>query len=334
MNKPSKGSFQLTKTAIHSIFIAAAILSFISGRSLYFYHDISYNQIASKQHPPPTQCDEDLNVGLIVPFSKSRDQKQCILEMDDEIDNGCKFNDRSKHLNVINKEKLKNHHHWHNNNNVLAEFLDSPNIMLDLVNILFHQAGLQYSVRNECHIVQPTGLICTFASQDIHFAIQSRIVNGLPTLDYYLNGDESETKQLYQIINEELLYNESLFYRDERIKYHREGKVVYNEALTHPILFAHPEPKKVAILKGRDQDWVLKEVLKHKSIQHVSIYEHVDLKLTSLQVWQNCSDFFTELKTQRCQDDERVHLHKEKAFSPLANSGKDFKPFDVAIMNM
>ena len=47
---------------------------------------------------------------------------------------------------------------------------------------------------------------------------------------------------------------------------------VYHEMISHPALFAHPNPKRVLIIGGGDGG-TAREVLKHASVEHVDMVE-------------------------------------------------------------
>lgn len=95
----------------------------------------------------------------------------------------------------------------------------------------------------------------------------------------------------------------------------------YNEMMSHPAMFAHPNPKRVLIIGGGD-GYVLSEVLKHKSVEHV---DHVDLDGEVIQV---CKDHFS---WGGAWDDPRVSLHiaDGAAFVRDAPSGS----YDVIIQD-
>lgn len=315
-------TIQLTKTTVSLIILATVIGSFLTGRWFHFYN-------ARKA-----------NASIIHPMDRSHDgDDECLLEVVVDDDNNFGDVDAYKPQDETNtpamidsNDNLYGHYHW-NDDNVMVEFLDLPDMMLHLVGDIFDQVGLQYGVKNECHNIEPTGLICTLATQKLHFAIQSRIKNGSPRLEYYLNGKQPEIKQIYNTIHD-MFKKESSYHVQRRIvQEHREGKEVYHEALVHPMLVAHSDPKRVAILKSADNEWVLKEVLKHKTVEQVNMYEYFDLNYTSLQEWQNCSDII-DVGTQRCVDDERVHTNEANIFSVLNSSEDDVEMFDVAIINM
>ncbi|MBU2541624.1 MAG: polyamine aminopropyltransferase [Candidatus Omnitrophica bacterium] len=87
--------------------------------------------------------------------------------------------------------------------------------------------------------------------------------------------------------NGRLLHRKKTAYQDLKIyKNHRFGKLmlldnviqttendefIYHEMLTHPVLFAHPNPKDVLVI-GAGDGGILREVLRHK-VRHVDLVE-------------------------------------------------------------
>lgn len=73
----------------------------------------------------------------------------------------------------------------------------------------------------------------------------------------------------------------------------------YNEMMAHLPMFQHPNPKRVLVIGGGD-GYVVSEVLKHPSVEHV---DHVDLDEDVINV---CKLHFS---WGSAWDDPRVHLH-------------------------
>jgi spermidine synthase len=73
----------------------------------------------------------------------------------------------------------------------------------------------------------------------------------------------------------------------------------YNEMMAHMPMFQHRDPRRVLIIGGGD-GYVLNEVLKHPSVQHV---DHVDLDEDVIRV---CQEHFS---WSHAWEDPRVHLH-------------------------
>ncbi|KAG7350323.1 spermidine synthase [Nitzschia inconspicua] len=74
----------------------------------------------------------------------------------------------------------------------------------------------------------------------------------------------------------------------------------YNEMMAHIPMFQHPNPKRVLIVGGGD-GYVLKEVLKHHSVEHV---DHVDL---DEDVIHTCEEYFPQWGD--AWKDPRAFLH-------------------------
>lgn len=55
--------------------------------------------------------------------------------------------------------------------------------------------------------------------------------------------------------------------------------LIYNEMMSHPILFAHPDPKKIVII-GDKNEGILREVLKHPAVTDV-LYIHQEKNTVS-----------------------------------------------------
>ena len=125
----------------------------------------------------------------------------------------------------------------------------------------------------------------------------------------------------------------------------RYGDSAYHEALVHPALVAHPNPKRIAIIGG-GEGATLREVLKHKTVETVTMIEidEIMVKISKeyLKEWNDCSSFVrgtTAGMGSNCFDNERSELHLTEAgawfierFSNIV-SIKDEDKFDVVIMD-
>mmetsp|Transcript_17248 Transcript_17248/g.35596 ORF Transcript_17248/g.35596 Transcript_17248/m.35596 type:complete len:747 (-) Transcript_17248:63-2303(-) len=107
----------------------------------------------------------------------------------------------------------------------------------------------------------------------------------------------------------------------------------YHEALVHPGMFAHPDPKRVAIVGGAEGA-TLREVLKHKTIDSVTMIEIddqlIDIVKTQMPFMSDCSDYVGRAKN--CFDDKTLDLVVEDAkgwFMDLESEDK----FDVVIVD-
>ena len=60
-----------------------------------------------------------------------------------------------------------------------------------------------------------------------------------------------------------------------------QDKVIFHEMMSHPAIFSHPNPQKIAVM-GDVEGHILKEVLKHPTIKDISpITAHKIKKKTS-----------------------------------------------------
>lgn len=94
----------------------------------------------------------------------------------------------------------------------------------------------------------------------------------------------------------------------------RSGEAAYHEALVHPAMFAHPNPKRVAIIGG-GEGATLREVLKHNTVETAYMIEideeMVLISREHLPEWSDCSDL--EGSTIWCIEDPRSRVHYENA---------------------
>lgn len=144
----------------------------------------------------------------------------------------------------------------------------------------------------------------------------------------------------YESQHPELFRPDRLVYLDniKQSAYYGEGP--YHEALVHPAMFLHPHPKRVAILGG-GEGATLREVLKHKTVEHVSMIEIDKIMVQAarryLPEWSNCSAFGS---TPSCWDDPRAELvftdaitWFTKRFSKNKEIIDETQRFDVIIMD-
>jgi len=152
---------------------------------------------------------------------------------------------------------------------------------------------------------------------------------------------EDYTKSLssdgsYQPTHAELFRPDRIVFLDGVMQSRRSGDAAYHEALVHPAMFAHANPKRVAIIGG-GEGATLREVLKHKTVEKVVMIDideqMVALSREYLPEWSDCS--MLEGVSGSCFDDARVDLYCEDAFAwfidRYSNSSQD--PFDVIILD-
>jgi Spermine/spermidine synthase domain len=96
-----------------------------------------------------------------------------------------------------------------------------------------------------------------------------------------------------------------MLFIDGTIQSMRSTEKVYHEAMVHPAMFAHSNPKRVAILGG-GEGATLREVLKHKTVEAAVMVEIdselVELSREYLPDFNDCSDLIG--RAANCFDDE------------------------------
>eukprot|EP00580_Thalassiosira_gravida_P014448 CAMPEP_0201684176 /NCGR_PEP_ID=MMETSP0494-20130426/52504_1 /ASSEMBLY_ACC=CAM_ASM_000839 /TAXON_ID=420259 /ORGANISM="Thalassiosira gravida, Strain GMp14c1" /LENGTH=633 /DNA_ID=CAMNT_0048167969 /DNA_START=17 /DNA_END=1918 /DNA_ORIENTATION=- len=117
------------------------------------------------------------------------------------------------------------------------------------------------------------------------------------------------------------------------------GEAAYHEALVHPSMIAHPNPKRVAIIGG-GEGATLREVLKHNTVEHVMMVE-IDEELVEMcdefmPEWSDCSDIAGS-DADSCFNDSRAVVEFEDAFNwfidRFEDDGSTEEKFDVIIMD-
>lgn len=116
-----------------------------------------------------------------------------------------------------------------------------------------------------------------------------------------------------------------------------QDEAAYHEALVHPALFAHSNPKRVAIIGGGEAA-TLREVLKHNTVEEAVMIE-IDEKMVNvsrehLPEWSNCTDFGATW----CVEDPRSKMYYEDAlawFMDRYSHDKEAKEelLDIVIMD-
>jgi len=107
----------------------------------------------------------------------------------------------------------------------------------------------------------------------------------------------------------------------------------YHEALVHPGMFSHPDPKRVAIVGGAEGA-TLREVLKHKTVDSVTMIEIdeqlIDITKKYMSFMSDCSDYVG--RADSCFDDEILDLTVEDAKGFFMDRKSEDK-FDVDIVD-
>ena len=143
----------------------------------------------------------------------------------------------------------------------------------------------------------------------------------------------------YESRHPELFQPDRIVFLDGVMQSRKSGDAPYHEALVHPGLFLHENPKRVAIVGG-GEGATLREVLKHNTVEKVVMIE-IDEKMVQLSreylpQWSDCS--MLDGKSGSCFEDPRVDLYCEDAFAWFIDrfSGDKIgttEPFDVIIMD-
>lgn len=130
------------------------------------------------------------------------------------------------------------------------------------------------------------------------------------------------------------------FYLDGVLKASSEAAPASHESFVHPSMLAHDDPKSVLAF-GSTTGGIVKEILKHKSVEHVAL-AGVDKSLLqfareNLRTWNDCSDLDEGL--DQCLDDPRVQVQYgnpgvwlESNYTMTQNSTSD--RFDVVLVDV
>jgi len=118
----------------------------------------------------------------------------------------------------------------------------------------------------------------------------------------------------YESRHKSLFRPDRMVFLDGWLQSTRKFEAAYHEALVQPALFAHSNPKRVAIIGG-GEGATLREVLKHNTVQEVAMIE-IDEQMViesrnSIPEWSDCSDL--QGSAPWCVDDPRATVHYEDA---------------------
>merc|ERR1712151_600018 len=84
--------------------------------------------------------------------------------------------------------------------------------------------------------------------------------------------EQKEQEDSYESLHPELFQPERIIFLDGVSQSVSRGIEAYHEALVQPAMFAHPNPKRVAIIGG-GEGATLRETLKHKSVVNVTMID-------------------------------------------------------------
>ena len=170
---------------------------------------------------------------------------------------------------------------------------------------------------------------------DVYEVIRPRF-NDLLSYRKSISNDGS-----YESMHPELYRPDRVVFLDGVMQSTLYGDEAYHEALVHPGMFAHPNPKRVAIIGG-GEGATLREVLKHKTVENATMIEidevMVNVSHEYLPSWSDCSAFSS---AAWCVEDPRADVRYEDALAWFIDrfaedgSKKDeaADPFDVIIMD-
>lgn len=190
----------------------------------------------------------------------------------------------------------------------------------------------------------PVGKMTDFKTEIAFNATKFQTVRIYDVLRPNIQSLEAYKKSLtndgsYEANNPELFEPDRIVYLDGVLQSRRSGEAAYHETLIHPSMFAHKNPKRVAIIGG-GEGASLREVLKHKTVEKVYMIEideiMVEVSRKYIPSWSDCS--MLEGSAPSCFDDPRVVVQYIDAFQWFidhypADKPAILEPFDVIIMD-
>jgi Spermine/spermidine synthase domain len=91
----------------------------------------------------------------------------------------------------------------------------------------------------------------------------------------------------------------------------------YHEALVHPAMFSHANPKWVAIVGGGKGARMLQDILKHNTVKGASMIDIDEMMMNvsreCLPEWSDCSDFVGSVPW--CVNNARASIYYEAALA-------------------
>ena len=140
--------------------------------------------------------------------------------------------------------------------------------------------------------------------------------------------------------NPDLFVADRVLFLDGVSQSARTGNAAYHESLVQPAMFAHANPKRVAIIGGGECA-TLREVLKHNTLDKVIMIDIdpviVEASKVHLPDWNDCSNF--DGSSRYCMDDPRAEVIAEDAFKWFIDrfgenpTIEGEAPFDVIILD-
>jgi spermidine synthase len=142
-------------------------------------------------------------------------------------------------------------------------------------------------------------------------------MHGVKTILY-----AKQTKFQQMEIMETVSYGRCLIL-DGKMQSSERDEFIYHEALVHPAMLTHPAPKRVFVVGGGDGA-TLREILRHKSVEHVLM---VDI---DQEVVESCKKYLPEWH-QGAFDDPRVEL---KFFDARKYLEETQERYDIIIIDI
>lgn len=181
-----------------------------------------------------------------------------------------------------------------------------------------------------------------FQQIDIYDVISPK-KNSLAQYELSIGPDKSR----YEAQHPELFAPQRIVFLDGVTQSTRTGDQGYHEVLVHPAMFAHPNPRRAAIIGG-GEGATLREILRHKTIDNVKMVEidqvMVEVSREYLPFSSDCSDLVGS--TENCFDEPRADVlyqdaiawFADRTFYPPGTKEKeddevDVEQFDVIIVD-
>ena len=201
-------------------------------------------------------------------------------------------------------------------------------------------SAVELGILNSCvaFLVQVASLSTMFQTIDVY----DILIPQRGTLESY-EKSLTPNSNSYEALHPEFFQPDRIIFLGGMLQSRRMGDAAYHEALVHPAMFAHPQPKRVSIIGG-GEGATLREILKHNTLETVVMVEidegMVNASRQFIPEWNDCSNL--RGRAENCFDDERTQLYCEDAFAWFKDRflGPDSKkshlreePFDVIIMD-
>lgn len=142
-------------------------------------------------------------------------------------------------------------------------------------------------------------------------------------------------------LTSEIASPDRYLFLDGNIQSMKDSERPFHETLVHPVMFAHPNPKHVAVIGG-GEGATIREILKHASVESVTMIEIdemiVQIAKEHLSYMSDCSDI--DGLADSCFNDKKTTLIHEDAtlwfkdrYGSNASKEKSVQAFDVVILD-